>query len=68
MSFFHLQKSLEIFAKNSAEKILIQKGQRLESALTSEITTSLNSRKNVAITIFQSFFLELYMPTYQYQV
>ena len=35
--------------------------------MTSEITTSLNSRENV-LTIFQSFFLELYMPTYQYQV
>jgi hypothetical protein len=30
---FHLQKSLEIFDKNSAAKNLIQKGQRVESAL-----------------------------------
>ena len=30
---FHLQKSLEIFNKNSAAKILIQKGQGVESAL-----------------------------------
>ena len=30
---FHLQKSLEIFDKNSADKNLIQKGQGVESAL-----------------------------------
>jgi hypothetical protein len=30
---FQLQKSLENFDKNSADKILIQKGQGLESAL-----------------------------------
>ena len=30
---FHLQKSLEIFDKNSADKKLIQKGQGVESAL-----------------------------------
>ena len=30
---FHLQKSLEIFYKNSADKNLIQKGQGVESAL-----------------------------------
>ena len=30
---FHLQKSLEIFDKNSAAKNLIQKGQVVESAL-----------------------------------
>ena len=30
---FHLQKSLEIFDKNSADKNLIQKGHGLESAL-----------------------------------
>jgi hypothetical protein len=33
MSIFHLQKTLEIFDKNSAYKNLIQKGQRVESAL-----------------------------------
>ena len=30
---FHLQKSLEIFDKNSADKIWSKKGQRVESAL-----------------------------------
>ena len=30
---FHLQKSLEIFDKNSATKNLIQKGQGVESVL-----------------------------------
>ena len=30
---FHLQKSLEIFDKNSAAKNLIQKGQEVESVL-----------------------------------
>ena len=30
---FHLQKSLEIFDKDSADKNLIQKGQGVESAL-----------------------------------
>ena len=30
---FHLQKSLEIFDKNPANKNLIQKGQGVESAL-----------------------------------
>ena len=30
---FHLQKSLEIFDKNSADKNLTQKGQGVESAL-----------------------------------
>ena len=30
---FHLQKSLEIFDKNSSDKNLIQKGQGVESAL-----------------------------------
>jgi hypothetical protein len=30
---FHLQKSLEMFDKNSAAKNLIQKGQGVESAL-----------------------------------
>ena len=30
---FHLQKSLEIFDKNSAAKNLIRKGQGVESAL-----------------------------------
>ena len=30
---FHLQESLEIFDKNSADKNLIQKGQGVESSL-----------------------------------
>jgi hypothetical protein len=30
---FHLQKSLEVFDKKSADKNLIQKGQGVESAL-----------------------------------
>ena len=30
---FHLKKKLEVFDKKSADKNLIQKGQRLESAL-----------------------------------